>query len=101
MDWFFIILVVFGIIMGTVPGYVADNIKKCVEKGDTFEGRKAIDKINAWLYILGLTVYLTAVLSSVPVYDSFNKEIKKLETRIETLEQQVVQSDTTSISSIN
>lgn len=101
MDWIWIILVIFGIVMGFVPGYIADNVKKCVEKGDTFEGRKAIEKINVWLYILGLTIYLTAVLSSVPVYDAFNKEVKELETRIETLEQQISQTDTTTTSFMN
>lgn len=101
MDWFFIILVIFGIIMGLVPCYIADNVKKCVEKGGTFEGRKAIEKINAGLYILGLTIYLCAVLSSVPTHVAFDKEVKELETRIETLERQVAQNDTTTISITN
>ncbi len=98
MVLYFIILVVFGIVMSIVPDIVADNVKKCSRETDYDTKEKAKNRVSVWLYVFGLTIYLSLALMLGRACYSYDKQIKELKTRIEVLEEPMPQTDTTTVS---
>ena len=92
-----IALVVFGIVMGIAPDIVADNVKKCSKETDYYAKEKAKNRVNTWLYLFGLVIYLSLVLVLGRVCYDFDGQIKELKTRIEVLEEHMPQTDTTTV----
>lgn len=97
MDWFLIAFAILGIFIGLAPGFVADNVKTCTGKVPA-QKEKAKNRINLWLYLFGLAIYLSMVLLVFQVTFDLENEIKELESKIEVLEEQVPQVDTTTVS---
>jgi hypothetical protein len=98
MVLYFIALVVFGIVMGIATGIVADNVKICGDETRKLaEKHKAGCEVRIWLYIFGLVIYLSLALLVFRICFGLENEIKELESKIEVLEQQVPQVDTTAV----
>ena len=96
MVLYFIVLAVFGIIMGIAPEIVADNVEICAEN-DLAQKEKAKRRIKLWLYFFGLAIYLSLALLVGRVCYDYDKQIKELKTGIEVLEKHISQADTTTI----
>lgn len=105
MDWFILFFIVMGSVVGIIPRLVMKNIKNAIEL-DYWERDKALNKANWWLLGYAWAIYITslgALLQSDLLQD---KDIKKLEQRIEALEtpQQVdtvaTQNDTINIKDV-
>lgn len=97
MDWFLVILAILGIIMGIAPGSIADNIKKCSEEPGRSAREAASSRICLWLWIFGVAIWLSCVVLTFQVTDSLDKENKEMKSRIEVLEKQISQTDTTTV----
>ena len=98
MSWYFIALAVLGIFMGIAPGIVADNVEICGDETRKLaEKHKATCKVRSWLYIFGLVIYLSLALLFGRVCYDYDGQVKELNSRIEVLEQQISQTDTTTV----
>ena len=97
MALYFITLIVFGIIMGIAPEIIADNVKKCSKETDYYAKEKAKNRVNVWLYVFGLVIYLSLALVLGRVCYGYDGQIKELKTRIEVLEEHMPQTDTTAV----
>ena len=97
MNWFLVILAILGIIMGIVPGSIADNIKKCAEEPGRSAREAASSRICLRLWIFGVAIWLSCAVLTFQVTDSLDKENKEMKSRIEALEKQISQTDTTTV----
>ena len=94
MNWFLVILAILGLIMGIAPGAIADNIKECAEK----RGKEATgSRICLWLWIFGAAIWLSSIVLTFQVTSLLDKENKEMKSRIEVLEKQISQTDTTTV----
>lgn len=96
MDWYLIAFAVLGIIMGLAPGLVADNVETCTE-ADVVQKEKSKNRIKFWLYLFGLSIYLSLALLVGGVCYDYDGQIKELKARIEVLEESVPKADTTTV----
>ena len=96
MNWYLIAFAILGVIMGFAPGLVADNVETCTET-DLTQKERAKNGVKLWLYLFGLAIYLSLALLIFQVSFDLENEIKELESKIEVLEQQVPQVDTTAV----
>lgn len=97
MNWFLVILAILGLIMGIAPGAIADNIKESIEKTEKRERERAISRTCLWLWIFGAVIWLSSVVLTFQVAASLDKENKEMKSRIEVLEKQISQTDTTTV----
>lgn len=97
MDWYLVILAILGVIMGIVPGVIADNIKESIEKTEKSEKERAISRTCLLLWIFGAVIWLSSIVFTSQVTDLLNKENKEMKSRIEVLEKQISQTDTTTV----
>ena len=97
MNWFLVILTILGLVMGIAPGSIADNIKKCAEEPGTNAGEKARKNISAWLWVFGAVIWVASGIFVGQMSSLGEKADKELESRIEVLEQQISQTDTTTV----
>lgn len=97
MNWYLIALVVLGIVMGLAPNFVANNVKKFSKETDYFAKEKAQNRVSVWLYVFGLAIYISLALMAFQVCSILEDEIGELKSRIEVLEHQVPQIDTTTV----
>lgn len=97
MNWFLVIMAILGLIMGIAPGVIADKIKECAEAPGYSARETARNSINVWLWIFGVVIWVMSGLF-VGQMSYLGKEVdKKLESRIEALEQRISQTDTTTV----
>lgn len=96
MDWYLIAFVILGIFMGEAPSFVADNVETCTET-NLVKKEKARSRINLWLYIFGLAIYLSLALLVGGVCYDYDEQIKELKARIEVLEEPMPKTDTTTV----
>ena len=96
MDWYLIAFAVLGIIMGLAPGLVADNVETCTE-ADVVQKEKSKNRIKFWLYLFGLSIYLSLALMVGLAYYSYDEQIKELKTRIEVLEEPIPKTDASTV----
>jgi len=97
MDWFLVILAILGIIMGIASGSIADNIKKCSEEPGRNAREAASSRICLWLWIFGVVIWLSSIVLTFQVTDLLDKENKEMKSRIEVLEKQISQTDTSTL----
>lgn len=97
MNWFLVILAILGTIMGIAPGAITDNIKECAEKTEKSEKEATCFRICLWLWIFGAAIWLTSVVATFQMTDLLDKENKEMKSRIEVLEKQISQTDTTTV----
>lgn len=97
MNWFLIILAILGLIMGMAPAAIADNVKESIEKTEKREKERAISRTCLWLWIFGAVIWLSSVVLTFQVAASLDKENKEMKSRIEVLEKQISQTDTTTV----
>lgn len=97
MNWYLAILAILGIIMGIAPGVIADNVKESIEKTKKSEKETAISKTCLWLWIFGAVIWLSSIVFTSQVTDWLDKENKEMKSRIEVLEKQISQTDTTTV----
>ncbi len=97
MDWFLVILAVLGLIMGIAPELIADNVKECTEKTEKSEKEATSFRINLWLLIFGAVIWLSSSVVTFHMTDLLDKENKEIKSRIELLEKQISQTDTTTV----
>ena len=89
MNWFLVFFLVMGFVVGIIPKFIAKNIKRAVETG--FQERdRAFDRVNTWLLVYSWAIALVAFVFTVEVGLSIEKDVKKLNSRIETIEEQIV-----------
>lgn len=96
MNWYLIAFAILGIIMALAPGFVADNMETCMET-DVTQKEKAKSRVNLWLYLFGLAIYLSLALLVFQASFGLENEIKELKSKIEVLEQQVPQIGPTTV----
>ena len=97
MNWFLVILAILGFIMGMAPVAIADNVKKSIEKTEKSEKERAISRTCLWLWTFGAVIWLSSVVLTFQVTSLLDKENKEMKSRIEVLEQQISQTDTTNV----
>lgn len=98
MNWYLIILAILGGIMGIAPGVIADNVKICGDETcKLVEKHEAGCKIRRWLWIFGAVIWLSSVVLTFQVTASLDKKNKEMKSRIEVLEKQISQTDTTTV----
>ena len=85
MNWFYLFLIVMGILLGIIPGIITNKIKKGVEL-DYWERDKKFSAASGWLLVFSWVIYLTSLGAVVHFHLLQDEDIKKLEQRIEALE---------------
>ena len=97
MDWFLVIMAILGLIMGIAPGVIADKIKECAEAPGHNARETAGNNINVWLWVFGAVIWVASALFTGQMSYLGEKADKELESRIEVLEKQISQTDTTTV----
>ncbi len=97
MNWFLVIFVILGVIMAIAPGFIAYNVKECTEKTEESEKEATSSRISLWLWIFGAVVWLSSIVLTFQVTSLLDKENKEMKSRIEVLEEQISQTDTTTV----
>ena len=105
MDWFILFFIVMGILLAIIPNVITNKIKKGVEL-DYWERDRKFSAASTWLLVFSWVIYITSLGAVVQFHLLQDKDIKKLEQRIEALEtpQQVdtvaTQNDTINIKDV-
>ena len=85
MNWFYLFFIVMGILLGIIPNIITNKIKKGVEL-DYRERDKKFQAASTWLLFFAWAIFGTSVGMVVQFHLLQEKDIEKLEKRIETLE---------------
>ena len=85
MDWFILFFIVMGILLAIIPNAITNNIKKGVEL-DYWERDKKFSAASTWLLVFSWAIYITSLGAVVQFHLLQEKDIEKLEKRIEVLE---------------
>ena len=85
MNWFLLFFIVMGILLAIIPNAITNNIKKGVEL-DYWERDKKFSAASGWLLVFSWVIYLTSLGAAAQFHLLQEKDIKKLEKRIEALE---------------
>ena len=85
MNWFIVIPIIFGVIIGILPRVIVNSIQKGVET-DYWERDKHFNRANFWLLTFCWVIIFSSVAFTLEVAYTQDKEIKELTRRIEALE---------------
>ena len=85
MNWFVLFFIVMGILLAIIPNIITNKIKKGVEL-DYWERDRKFRAASTWLLVFSWVIYLTSLGAAVQLHLFQEKDIKKLEKRIEALE---------------
>ena len=85
MDWFILFFIVMGILLAIIPNIITNKIKKGVES-DYWERDRKFSAASAWLLVFSWVIYITSLGAVVQFHILQEKDIEKLEKRIEILE---------------
>lgn len=85
MDWFYLFFIVMGILLAIIPNIITNKIKKGVELSYWERDRK-FSAASSWLLAFSWVIYLTSLGGTVQFHLLQEKDIEKLEKRIEALE---------------
>ena len=89
MNWFLVFSFVIGILLALIPKFITKNIKKAIESNRS-ERDFILESVNAWILFYVWIVIIAVGCISAKLVLTIDEEIEKLDTRIETLEQQTV-----------
>ena len=85
MNWFVLFFIVMGILLGIIPSIITNKIKKGVEL-NYWERDKKFSAASTWLLVFSWVIYLTSFGCTIQFHLLQEKDIEKLEKRIEALE---------------
>ena len=85
MNWFLLFFIVMGILLAIIPNIITNKIKKGVEL-DYWERDRKFRAASTWLLVFSWVIYLTSLGAAVQFHLLQEKDIEKLEKRIEALE---------------
>lgn len=85
MDWFILFFIVMGILLAIIPNIITNKIKKGVES-DYWERDRKFSAASTWLLVFSWVIYITSLGAVVQFHILQEKDIEKLEKRIEILE---------------
>ena len=85
MNWFLLFFIVMGILLAIIPNIITNKIRKGVEL-DYWERDRKFRAASTWLLVFSWVIYLTSLGAVVQFHLLQEKDIKKLEKRIEALE---------------
>jgi len=85
MNWFLLFFIVMGILLAIIPNIITNKIKKGVEL-DYWERDRKFRAASTWLLVFSWVIYLTSLGAAAQFHLFQEKDIKKLEKRIEVLE---------------
>ena len=84
MDWFFVFFIVMGFILAIIPNVITNKLKEGVD--DYWERDDNFSAASAWLLVFAWAIYITSGGMVLQAHLLQDKDIKKLEQRIEALE---------------
>jgi len=85
MNWFYLFFIVMGILLAIIPNVIMDKLKKGVEL-DYWERDRKFSAASTWLLVFAWVIYFTVGGMVLQFHLLQDKDIKKLEQRIEALE---------------
>lgn len=85
MNWFLLFFIVMGILLAIIPNIITNKIKKGVEL-DYWERDRKFRAASTWLLVFSWVIYITSLGAAVQFHLLQERDIKKLEKRIEVLE---------------
>ena len=85
MNWFYLFFIAMGVLLGVIPNIITNKIKKGVELNSQERDRK-FSAASGWLLAFSWVIYITSLGAVVQFHLLQDKDIKKLEQRIEALE---------------
>lgn len=85
MNWVYLFFIVMGTLLGIIPNIITNKIKKGVEL-DYLERDRKFNAASTWLLVFSWVIYLMSLGGTVQFHLLQQKDIEKLEKRIEVLE---------------
>ena len=84
MNWFLIVCIVLGALIGIFPFLITNNIKKGVET-EYWERDKRFNRANSWLLVFAWVIIFTSMVLPIRLSFEQEKQIEELNERLDSI----------------
>ena len=84
MNWFLIICIAFGALLGILPTIITNSIKKGVEL-QYWERDKHFRRASSWLLVFAWVIIVWSMVLPIKLIVEQDKEIKELNERVDSI----------------